>query len=66
MPGSLQTNSRKCQEDHLASRPVAISISVNSTAMMKILVKHGTVVFQCDPHKAFMNGTFPVGGVGQV
>jgi|SRR5690242_9906542 hypothetical protein len=32
---------------------------------VKILLKHGTVTFQCDPHKAFMNGSFTVGGVGQ-
>jgi hypothetical protein len=32
---------------------------------VKILLKHGTVTFQCDPHQAVMNGSFTVGGVGQ-
>jgi hypothetical protein len=32
---------------------------------VKILLKHGTVTFQCDPHLAVMNGSFTVGGVGQ-
>lgn len=32
---------------------------------VKILLKHGSVTFQCDPHQAFMNGSFTVSGVGQ-
>ena len=28
----------------------------------QLLLKHGTVTFQCDPHKAIMNGSFTVGG----
>jgi hypothetical protein len=32
---------------------------------VKILLKHGTVTFVCDPHQATMNGSVTVGGVGQ-
>lgn len=32
---------------------------------VKILLKHGSVTFQCDPHRTTMNGSFTVGGVGQ-
>lgn len=34
-------------------------------ATVKILLKHGTVTFLCDPHQASMNGSVTVGGVGQ-
>ena len=36
------------------------------TVTMKIHLSHGQYVFQCDPHKMTMRGTFDVGGVGQV
>ena len=32
---------------------------------VKILLKHGTGTFQCDPHQTIMHGSFTVGGVGQ-
>lgn len=30
---------------------------------VKILLKQGTVHFQCDPHQSFMNGSFTVVGI---
>ena len=44
---------------------VVTSVPFVGDVTVKILLKHGTVTFQCDPHQAFMNGSFTVGGVGQ-
>jgi plastocyanin len=45
---------------------VVTSVPFVGDATVKILLKHGTVTFQCDPHKAFMNGSFTVAGIDQV
>ena len=44
---------------------VVTSVPFVGDATVKILLKHGTVTFVCDPHQATMNGSFTVGGVGQ-
>jgi hypothetical protein len=44
---------------------VVTSVPFVGNATVKILLKHGTVNFQCDPHPATMHGSFTVGGVGQ-
>jgi hypothetical protein len=38
---------------------------IADSVTVKIVLKHGTYTFQCDPHASFMHGTFEVGGVGQ-
>jgi hypothetical protein len=39
---------------------------VGDVTSVKLLLKHGDYVFQCDPHALTgMKGTFTVGGVGQ-
>ncbi len=44
---------------------VVTSVPFVGDATVKILLKHGTVTFLCDPHPTMMNGSFTVGGVGQ-
>ena len=44
---------------------VVTTVPYVGDATVKILVKHGTVTFQCDPHSATMHGSFTVGGVGE-
>jgi hypothetical protein len=44
---------------------VVTSVPFVGDATVKILLKHGAVTFQCDPHLTMMNGSFTVGGVGQ-
>ncbi|HZM84470.1 MAG TPA: hypothetical protein VFC19_52790 [Candidatus Limnocylindrales bacterium] len=45
---------------------VVTSVPFVGDVTVKILLKHGTVTFLCDPHRATMNGSFMVAGVGQV
>ena len=44
---------------------VVTSVPFVGDATVKILLKHGTVTFVCDPHRMTMNGSFTVAGVGQ-
>jgi hypothetical protein len=44
---------------------VVTTVPFTGDVTVKILLKHGTVVFQCDPHQTMMNGSFMVGGAGQ-
>jgi hypothetical protein len=42
------------------------SVPFVGTVTVKVLLRHGTFTFVCDPHAATMRGTFEVGGVGRV
>jgi hypothetical protein len=41
---------------------VVTAVPFVGDATVKILLKHGIVTFQCDPHAALMNGSVTVGG----
>jgi len=44
---------------------VVTSVPFVGDVTVKVLLKHGTVTFRCDPHAATMHGSFTVDGVGQ-
>lgn len=45
-----------------ALNDVVTTVPFTGTVTVKILLKQGTYVFQCDPHSAIMHGSFTVAG----